>query len=180
MKWSDFDNYLTPEALGPGRHVLTILEIRAEEIYNAFARQRERVAVVYFTQTPRGIPCNSERRAVLARAFGDDVANAIGKKIIVEARENGRGGKTFVFTAVTNEDEAETKSETHSGLPAFNGLVGTRIKQWMRDADIDTTMFSVLQAARAGGFTDARVTNENFDSFCAAVMAARAKEVDHE
>ncbi len=81
-RWSEFDRYLRGEHLQGRRATLTIERATTEKTFAGGAPVVK--PCLWFKGTSKGLLLNTGNRRKLVTLFGDDVAGAMGRQIIVE------------------------------------------------------------------------------------------------
>jgi hypothetical protein len=104
MKYSSryTTRYLKADDLLPTRRRrVTITEVAEEEM----GVQRERKFVVYFEEVGKGLVLNKTNSATLARRFGDDTKDSIGKVIDLVIKPGSFEGKDIEVIRVEVPDD---------------------------------------------------------------------------
>jgi hypothetical protein len=82
-KWSQYEKWLKPIHLKQGRGVLTIVAVEDETLYDGHGTS-EVVPVATFKETRHKLALTNTNRHKLLDLFGDEIADTLGKRIVVE------------------------------------------------------------------------------------------------
>jgi len=84
-KWSDFDRFLKPEHLAPGKtYNLTIDHLEMVEVHPRPGLVEEK-PVLYFTETKKGLILTSTNQDTLHAEYGDNIAACYGQRVTLRA-----------------------------------------------------------------------------------------------
>jgi len=94
MKWSDFESRIKPEMLNGHAFTLTVSAVEIESVLPRPGQPREDIPVLHFVETAKTLVLNKTNRRILARAWGDDAAAAIGQRVtLTPCQVNSSKGK---------------------------------------------------------------------------------------
>lgn len=94
MKWSDFESRIKPEMLNGRAFTLTVSAVEIESVLPRPGQPREDIPVLHFAETTKTLVLNKTNRRILARAWGDDAAAAIGQRVtLTPCQVNSSKGK---------------------------------------------------------------------------------------
>lgn len=115
-KWSDFAKYLTGPHLDGKAIVVTISAVVGEEIYSKQSKQKRICPVLYFEGKKIGLPLSDVNQVALCRMFGNNMKNAVGKRVKLKAVAMRVGGEEKLPIRIF-EVPQETDNQTNGTKP---------------------------------------------------------------
>lgn len=110
-RWSDFDRYLKGEHLLGKTFTLTIARLDCEQFFDKKEKKNVIKPVLFFRETSKGLIVSPTNADKLTQLFGDEISNAIGKRVTLKAEKKNVAGRVCEPIYIqTDAENAQTEN----------------------------------------------------------------------